>query len=161
MSSSCTCSASRRAPCCRLRERIGRVLKTRRRPNQNIWMCWSVRVSRRRYRFCASTSAPSSGRPHPGRRSLIQVVPWPRQSWQKRFLAKPGGPYFGPYAPVRLGPLGNGHQQGINVLHRLKRLPTAQNALEVLAGAISWGFKSPSPHQILEGLRVLVWTLFS
>jgi hypothetical protein len=26
--------------------------------------------------------------------------------------------------------------------------------LEVLAGAISWGFKSPSPHQILKGLFV-------
>jgi len=25
---------------------------------------------------------------------------------------------------------------------------TARNPLEVLAGAISWGFKSPSPHQI-------------
>ena len=25
----------------------------------------------------------------------------------------------------------------------------APNQLEVLAGAISWGFKSPSPHQLL------------
>ena len=26
--------------------------------------------------------------------------------------------------------------------------------VEVLAGAISWGFKSPSPHHILKGLLV-------
>jgi hypothetical protein len=31
----------------------------------------------------------------------------------------------------------------------------------VLAGAISWGFKSPSPHHILKDLSVFVWTLFS
>jgi hypothetical protein len=32
---------------------------------------------------------------------------------------------------------------------------------EVLAGAISWGFKSPSPHQILKDLAITGWTLFS
>ena len=32
---------------------------------------------------------------------------------------------------------------------------------EVLAGAISWGFKSPSPHQILKDLPITSWTLFS
>jgi len=60
MNSSCTCSASRPAPCRRLRERTGRVLRTRQRPNQNIWIRWSAKASRRRYRFYASTSAPSS-----------------------------------------------------------------------------------------------------
>jgi len=41
----------------------GEPKKTARKPNQNIWIRWSVRVSRRRYRFCASTSAPSRARP--------------------------------------------------------------------------------------------------
>jgi hypothetical protein len=42
-----------------------------------------------------------------------------------------------------------------------KAAPAVQNALEVLAGAISRGFKSPSPHNILKGLLVFVWTLFT
>ena len=50
---------------------------------------------------------------------------------------------FGPYARDRMGPLGNGPTWNINSLRRLGSLSPAGNLLEVLAGAISWGFKSP------------------
>ena len=53
-----------------------------------------------------------------------------------------------------MGPLGNGRRRKTNGLHRLEPLLTDQNELEVLAGAISWGFKSPSPHPILKDLHV-------
>jgi hypothetical protein len=67
---------------------------------------------------------------------------------------------FGPYTTGRWRPLRNGPQQRINGLCRPRTPGTAQNALEVLAGAISCG-KPPSPHHILKDLRVSVWTLFS
>jgi hypothetical protein len=55
---------------------------------------------------------------------------------------------FGPYAPGRTGPLGAGLERRINNLKRGRPLQTNQNQLEVLAGAIPWGFKSLSPHHI-------------
>jgi len=53
---------------------------------------------------------------------------------------------FGPYARYRQGPRRTGLIRRINDL-RINRLAgTREKPLEVLAGAISWGFKSPSPH---------------
>jgi hypothetical protein len=56
---------------------------------------------------------------------------------------------FGPYAAERCGPRGNGPQHEITNLARSGTPRDAQDQLEVLAGAISWGFKSPlsAPHQ--------------
>jgi hypothetical protein len=54
---------------------------------------------------------------------------------------------FGPYASSRWRPLGNGPTRNIINLGRSGTPRNARNQLEVLAGAISWGFKSPSPHQ--------------
>jgi hypothetical protein len=61
----------------------------------------------------------------------------------------------------RRGPLGNGLSYEINKLHRSGTLETAAVQLEVVAGAISWGFKSPSPHHILNGLTIFGLTLFT
>ena len=62
--------------------------------------------------------------------------------------------------PGPQGPLGNGHHRRINGLRRVELLPTARNALEVLAGAISWGFKSPSPHHIKSRcIHLIQWLL--
>jgi len=55
-----------------------------------------------------------------------------------------------------MGPLGNGPTWKINDLGALGTLPNPGDLLEVLAGAISWGFKSPSSHHILEGLAFWV-----
>jgi hypothetical protein len=46
----------------------------------------------------------------------------------------------------RAGPRGAGPQWRIKALERPRPLQNARFQLEVLAGAISWGFKSPSPH---------------
>ena len=56
----------------------------------------------------------------------------------------------GPYASGRSRPLWNGRSRRIKHLARSGPLRNARNALEVLAGAISWGFKSPSPHHRLR-----------
>src|SRR4051794_36496732 len=53
---------------------------------------------------------------------------------------------FGPYALGRPGPLWNGRSRRISNLGPSGPTQPARNQLEVLAGAISWGFKSPSPH---------------
>jgi hypothetical protein len=68
---------------------------------------------------------------------------------------------FGPYEPHRKGPRGNGPSRQINKLAHHGPLQKSPNPVEVLAGAISWGFKSPSPHHILNGLADLALTLFS
>jgi hypothetical protein len=68
---------------------------------------------------------------------------------------------FGPYAPDRQGPPRTGPSRQINNLGGAGPSRTASNQLEVLAGAISWGFKSPSPHQILKDLPITSRTLFS
>ena len=51
---------------------------------------------------------------------------------------------FGPYARARRGPLRTGPSRQINSLGRSGPPRNVLGALEVLAGAISWGFKSPS-----------------
>jgi len=65
---------------------------------------------------------------------------------------------FGPYLDLtqgeRMRPPGNGPASKISSLRRPETLSSAGNLLEVLAGAISWGFKSPSPHHILSDLAV-------
>ena len=68
---------------------------------------------------------------------------------------------FGPYTVVRWGPLENGLPREISNFgwHGTPENPPVQ--LEVLAGAISWGFKSPSPHHILNELAALALTLFT
>jgi len=53
----------------------------------------------------------------------------------------------------RAGPRGAGPQWRINGLERPRPLQNARYPLEVLAGAISWGFKSPSPHHNFNNLR--------
>ena len=50
---------------------------------------------------------------------------------------------------------GNIFSCGIEYLSLGETRRYSVNWLEVLAGAISWGFKSPSPHHILNGLSVL------
>jgi hypothetical protein len=66
---------------------------------------------------------------------------------------------FGPYDGGQPGPRGNGPAREINDLWGCGTSQNAQNQLEVLAGATSWGFKSPSPHHILNDLSVFVRTL--
>ena len=66
--------------------------------------------------------------------SLLLILPRSRFFWT----------LFGPYPSARMGPRGTGRLRRINALHDGKPLATSANALEVLAGAISWGFKSLS-----------------
>jgi hypothetical protein len=57
---------------------------------------------------------------------------------------------FGPYAPDLSRPRGNGPRRQINDFGRWRALRTVSNPLEVLAGAISWRFKSSRPHHLLR-----------
>ena len=81
------------------------------------------------------------------------------KSWIQNRFSNSGAPgsvehpawtLFGPYVPGRRGPQGNGLQRKISHLELSGARQHARNQLEVLAGAISWGFKSPSPHHILS-----------
>jgi hypothetical protein len=71
----------------------------------------------------------------------------PHQSPQASAFLERDWTLFGPYALDRWRPHGNGPKHKISDLARLGTRQDARNQLEVLAGAISWGFKSPSPHQ--------------
>jgi hypothetical protein len=57
------------------------------------------------------------------------------------------GPYFGPYAPGREGPRGNGPTRKTNYLGRVGPRQTARNTLQVLVFSRKWRFKSSHPHQ--------------
>ena len=60
--------------------------------------------------------------------------------------------------------LSNSLKSCFRIFNTLPPKETGQNPVkyfEVLAGAISWGFKSPSPHHILNGLAVSRLTLFT
>ena len=61
-----------------------------------------------------------------------------------------------PIWTLRVGSCGTAMERSRAIIKHLDpagRLGTARNALEVLAGESSWGFKSPSPHQI-SGFRI-------
>ena len=60
---------------------------------------------------------------------------------------------FGPYAPDRVGPRGNGPFRPISGLGRCGPPRTARNPLQVLALAREWRFKSSHPHQIKQSVR--------
>jgi len=87
-------------------------------------------------------------RPSPARSSAIA----PRKTSRRHSLF---WTLFGPYAGGRCGPRGNGAGREIRSLGRHATPADVENQLEVLAGAIPWGFKSPSTHQSSFGSRVL------
>ena len=60
------------------------------------------------------------------------------------------GTLFGPYAAARPGPPDTGPSRKIKSLDALACLGRLIIQLEVLAGAIPWGFKSPSPHHFQQ-----------
>ena len=88
--------------------------------------------------------------------------PWKRPAYTE--ILKVFWTLFGPYASGPCAPQGTGPQRRINSLERCRPLQTTPNQLEVLAGAIPWGFKSPSPHQInqyLNAARTLSFTCYA